>query len=159
MIFINMCYKVNEVALIEKALKMVLVVSTVLQTPVTVALCYFCLPETFMIDAQHPDVSRWHILICILCGLWSGLIIGFVTEYYTSHSYTPVREISNTQRVSAATGIIYGLALGYLSCIVPVACLGVTVCVAHILAGMYGVAMGALGMLGTLVMGALGMLG
>merc|ERR1712045_785503 len=86
-------------------------------------------------------------------GLWSGLIIGFVTEYYTSHSYKPVREIAETQKQSAATGIIYGLALGYLSCIIPVLSLGITVLVAHTLAGMFGVAVSALGMLGTMTMG------
>merc|ERR1712188_154998 len=88
----------------------------------------------------------------IMLGLWSGLIIGFVTEYYTSHSYTPVREIAETQKQSAATGIIYGLALGYLSCIVPVICLAVTILVSHTLCGMFGVALGALGMLGTMTM-------
>merc|ERR1719401_958607 len=87
-----------------------------------------------------------------MLGLWSGLIIGYVTEYYTSHSYVPVREIAETQKQSAATGIIYGLALGYLSCIVPVMCLGVTILIAHSLCGMFGVALGALGMLGTMTM-------
>merc|ERR1712060_272959 len=48
---------------------------------------------------------------------------------------------------------IYGLALGYLSCIIPVICLGVTILVAHTLCGMFGVALGALGMLGTMTMG------
>merc|ERR1712226_1297124 len=90
--------------------------------------------------------------VSIMLGLWSGLIIGLVTEYYTSHSYVPVREISETQKQSAATGIIYGLALGYLSCIIPVLCLGVTILVAHTLCGMFGVALGALGMLGTMTM-------
>merc|ERR1712242_62614 len=78
--------------------------------------------------------------------------IGYVTEFYTSHSYVPVREIAETQKQSAATGIIYGLALGYLSCIVPVICLGVTILLAHTLCGMFGVALGALGMLGTMTM-------
>ena len=82
-------------------------------------------------------------------GLWSGLIIGFVTEYYTSNTYTPVREIAETQKQSAATGIIHGLALGYLSCIVPVICLGITLLIAHTFCGIFGVALGALGMLGT----------
>merc|ERR1711871_1337833 len=63
-----------------------------------------------------------------------------------------VREIAETQKQSAATGIIYGLALGYLSCIVPVVCLGITILVAHSLCGMFGVALGALGMLGTMTM-------
>merc|ERR1711982_324787 len=99
------------------------------------------------------DVHWWHCALSILLGLWSGLIIGFVTEYYTSHSYKPVREIAETQKQSAATGIIYGLALGYLSCIIPVFCLGITVLIAHKFAGMYGVALDALGMLGTMTMG------
>merc|ERR1711972_647391 len=85
-------------------------------------------------------------------GLWSGLLIGFVTEYYTSFTYEPVREIAETQKQSAATGIIYGLALGYLSCIIPVICLAVTILVAHTICGMFGIALGALGMLGTMTM-------
>merc|ERR1719217_1085260 len=88
-----------------------------------------------------------------MVGAVSGLIIGLVTEYYTSHSYRPVREIAETQRVAAATGIIYGLALGYLSCVIPVVCLGVTILVAHCLCGSYGIALGALGMLSTMTMG------
>merc|ERR1712125_13011 len=98
------------------------------------------------------EVKWWYCALSICMGLWSGLLIGFVTEYYTSHSYSPVREIAETQKQSAATGIIYGLALGYLSCIVPVICLGITILIAHSLVGMFGVALGALGMLGTMTM-------
>merc|ERR1719434_589673 len=103
-------------------------------------------------DQNGADVQWWYCCLSIMLGLWSGLAIGYVTEYYTSHSYTPVREISETQKQSAATGIIYGLALGYLSCIVPVLALGVTILVAHSLCGMFGVALSALGMLGTMTM-------
>merc|ERR1711920_613379 len=86
-------------------------------------------------------------------GLWSGLIIGYTTEYFTSHSYSPVRNIANSQATSAATGIIFGLAVGYNSCVVPTLCLGVSVLVAHSLLGMYGIALAALGMLSTMTMG------
>merc|ERR1712070_150102 len=79
--------------------------------------------------------------------------IGFVTEYYTSYSYQPVRDIATQQKTSAATGIIFGLAVGYMSCIVPVLCIAVTVLFAHTILGMYGVALGALGMLSTITMG------
>merc|ERR550525_1389236 len=103
-------------------------------------------------NSGYEDVHWTYCAISIMLGLWSGLIIGYVTEYYTSHSYQPVREIAETQKQSAATGIIYGLALGYLSCIVPVLCLGITILVAHTIAGMFGVALGALGMLGTMTM-------
>merc|ERR1712048_314480 len=145
-------YPVEEMESVEKALKGVLVISTVLMTPIATWLSYTCLPAEFEM-AGYPHVQWWYCAVSIMLGLWSGLIIGFITEDYTSHSYQPVREIAETQKQSAATGIIYGLALGYLSCIVPVICLGVTILVSHTLCGMFGVALGALGMLGTMTMG------
>jgi len=145
-------YKVKNMPDVEKALKGILVISTLLMTPVVILLSQWCLPDTFSMGAGYENVKWWYCAVSIMLGLWSGLIIGYVTEYYTSHSYTPVREIAETQKQSAATGIIYGLALGYLSCIIPVICLGVTILVAHTLCGMFGVALGALGMLGTMTM-------
>merc|ERR1712039_914760 len=118
-----------------------------------ILLSHWCLPEVFVMEEGGETVKWWYCALSVMLGLWSGLLIGYVTEYYTSHSYKPVREIAETQKQSAATGIIYGLALGYLSCIVPVLCLGVTILVAHSLCGMFGVALGALGMLGTMTMG------
>lgn len=146
-------YPVKEEPSVEKALKGVLVISTILMTPTVLVLSKFCLPDSFNLDAQTTGVHWWYCGLAICLGLWSGLIIGFVTEYYTSHSYEPVRSIARTQQVSAATGIILGLALGYLSCIVPTFCLGITILIAHSLCGMFGVALSALGMLGTLTMG------
>merc|ERR1712216_1078768 len=146
-------YPVKQLPDVEKALKGVLVISTVLMTPVAIGLSYVCLPTEFVLGEGYGAVKWWYCALSISLGLWSGLIIGYMTEYYTSHSYVPVREISETQKVSAATGIIYGLALGYLSCIVPVICLGITILVSHSLCGMFGVALGALGMLGTMTMG------
>merc|ERR1711937_1016793 len=128
-------------------------ISTVLMTPVAIGLSYACLPLEFVLGESFGQVKWWYCALSICLGLWSGLIVGYMTEYYTSHSYTPVREISETQKQSAATGIIYGLALGYLSCIVPVICLGITILISHSLCGMFGVALGALGMLGTMTMG------
>eukprot|EP01056_Protomagalhaensia_sp_Gyna25_P004776 Protomagalhaensia_sp_Gyna_25__4775@NODE_479_length_3313_cov_203_383323_g371_i0_p1_GENE_NODE_479_length_3313_cov_203_383323_g371_i0NODE_479_length_3313_cov_203_383323_g371_i0_p1_ORF_typecomplete_len744_score140_94H_PPase/PF03030_16/6_6e259PTP_tm/PF18861_1/2_9e02PTP_tm/PF18861_1/1_8_NODE_479_length_3313_cov_203_383323_g371_i0962327 len=151
-VLIRNLYPVNTIPLIEKALKNTLVVSTLLETILVPILAYYMLPESFFL-VGFGDASRWNALWSVILGLWSGLIIGYVTEYYTSHSYVPVREISRTQMVSAATGVIYGLALGYLSCIVPVVCIGVTVCIAHTICGMYGIALAALGMLGTLTIG------
>merc|ERR550537_513272 len=121
-------------------------------TPVVILLSYYCLPEEFVLEKGGETVKWWYCALSVMLGLWSGLLIGYVTEYYTSHSYMPVREIAETQKQSAATGIIYGLALGYLSCIVPVICLAMTILVSHTLCGMFGVALGALGMLGTMTM-------
>merc|ERR1719201_153100 len=103
-------------------------------------------------SSGSSEVHWWYCCLAIVLGLWSGLLIGYVTEFYTSSTYYPVREIAETQKQSAATGIIYGLAVGYLSCIIPVICLGVTILVAHTLCGMFGVALGALGMLGTMTL-------
>jgi len=85
-----------------------------------------------------------------MCGLWSGMIIGLTTEYYTSYSYKPVREVSNMCQSGAATNIIYGLALGYMSCIIPFICLAITIFGAFTCAGMFGIGLSALGMLSVL---------
>merc|ERR1719443_1799724 len=122
-------------------------------TPAAIGLSYACLPTEFVLGEAYGAIQWWYCALSICLGLWSGLLIGYITEYYTSSTYMPVREIAETQKQSAATGIIYGLALGYLSCIIPVLCLGITVLVAHTLCGMFGVALGALGMLGTMTMG------
>eukprot|EP00386_Alphamonas_edax_P010669 GDKI01034253.1.p2 GENE.GDKI01034253.1~~GDKI01034253.1.p2 ORF type:complete len:755 (-),score=305.57 GDKI01034253.1:474-2684(-) len=152
-IAVRVFFPVREFAEVEKALKGVLMVSTLIQTPLVLILAYVFLPAEFALDDEFKNVGWWAAAVSVLMGLWSGLVIGYITEYYTSHSYVPVREISRTQIVSAATGIIYGMALGYMSTVVPVICLGLTILVAHSVAGMYGVALSALGMLGTLAMG------
>merc|ERR1711988_1917994 len=67
------------------------------------------------------------------------------------HSYTPVRDVAQSCLTGgAATNIIYGLALGFQSCIIPVALLAIDVYVSFKLADMYGVALAALGMLSNL---------
>lgn len=136
---------------IEPSLKLQLLVSTVIMTPVVFALCTTFLPSTFNI--ADKVVKNWHIFFCCGCGLWSGLIIGYITEYFTSHSYRPVREVAGACETGAATNIIYGLALGYKSVIIPVFCLAVTIVVSYSLAGMYGIAVSALGILSTLPIG------
>jgi len=143
----------NSYAGIERSLKMLLVISTILQTPVVILLGLYSLPEKFQLPNVQGDVTNWGCIIAVVIGLWSGLIIGLVTEYYTSHTYRPVREIAESQMQTAATGIIYGLALGYLSCIIPVVLIAIIVVVSFSFCGMYGVALGALGMLSTLTIG------
>merc|ERR1719473_1125463 len=52
--------------------------------------------------------------------LWAGLLIGLVTEYYTSNRFTPLKDVADSCRTGAATNVIFGLALGYKSCIIPI---------------------------------------
>jgi inorganic pyrophosphatase len=122
----------------ETALKGFLVINSVLMTTVVVLLSKWCLPESFAMGAGSDEMKSSYCAGSVSLGPWSGLSIGYVAEFYTSHSYAPVREIAETQKQSAATSIMYGLALGYLSCIIPVLCLGVTIIVAHNLCGMFG---------------------
>jgi len=146
------CTTLKEEPQIESTLKRQLLVSTVLMTPCFYGLCEWFLPATF--EVQGMQVKNWHVFFCGFCGLWSGLIIGYVTEYYTSFSYFPVRDVAEScNKGGAATNIIYGLALGYLSVIVPVVCLAITIYTSHTLAGFYGIAIAALGILSTLSIG------
>jgi len=109
-----------------------------------------CLPDNFGNDGKSQP---YHAFICCACGLWSGLLIGYVTEIMTSHSYEPVRTVANSCETGAATNIIYGLALGYLSTIIPVIALAITVYVSLKCLSMLGVAIAALGMLSNLCIG------
>lgn len=86
-------------------------------------------------------------------GLVSGLLIGYSTDYYTSNSHQPVREMAYACEQGAALNVIFGLALGYLSTVVPVFLLAITVLVGITLLGMLGVALAAIGMLSTLSVG------
>ncbi len=74
-----------------------------------------------------------------------------MTGYYTSEKYGPVQEVAKACETGVATNIIYGLALGYKSTVLPYLCIAASIFISWELAGMYGVAIASLGMLGTLV--------
>ena len=145
---------VKHEADIETVLKVQLGLTTLVLTPVIYGLAAIFLPSSFDLARVNgvdiisfTPVKAW---ACVISGLWSGCLIGFITEYYTSHSYAPVREVAQSCETGAATNIIYGLALGYKSTIIPVGILAGIVFVAFSLMDMYGVALASLGMLGTL---------
>merc|ERR1719333_652093 len=101
-------------------------------------------------NGKNKDVSRWSAYACVLFGLWSGMIIGFITEYYTSNAYGPTLKLCDACDMGPAPNIIQGLALGYMSTIIPILCLTATIAYAFTTAGMYGIGLAALGMLGSL---------
>ncbi|KAK9845522.1 hypothetical protein WJX81_008507 [Elliptochloris bilobata] len=140
---------------IESTLKYQLIISTVLATPVVFAVSYFALPPEFTGIFEDPErvVKNWHLFFCVACGLWGGLIIGIATEYFTSNRYQPVRDVADACRTGAATDIIFGLALGYKSAIIPCLIIATTIYVSFSLASMYGIACAALGMLTTMATG------
>lgn len=121
-------------------------------TPVLYYLSVTCLPSVFNFPASEfgSKVTSFSAFICGSMGLWSGLIIGYFTEYFTSNAYKPVQRLSASCATGAAPNIIAGLALGYYSTIIPVIAIAVTIFVSFTLANMYGISLAALGMLSTL---------
>jgi inorganic pyrophosphatase len=78
------------------------------------------------------------------------MVIGFITEYYTSNAYGPTLSLAASCDKGPAPNIILGLALGYASTVIPIICLAGTIFFSFTKAGMYGIGLSALGMLGSL---------
>lgn len=98
------------------------------------------------------------IYAAVLSGLVAGVLIGAITEYFTSDSYRPTRNLASSSETGAATVIISGLSLGMLSTVAPVIIVGVSVLISYYCSGgnadfnmgLYGVGVSAVGMLSTL---------
>jgi inorganic pyrophosphatase len=140
---------------IELSLKLQLIVTTLLMIPATYFISDYFLPSSFVITGVSGVVTATPIsaFICVSSGALGGLIIGLITEYYTSHSYQPVRDVALSCKTGSATNIIYGLSLGYKSVVIPVFILATIIYTSFSLCETYGVALAAIGMLSTLATG------
>ncbi|MEE0202368.1 MAG: sodium-translocating pyrophosphatase [Muricomes sp.] len=87
--------------------------------------------------------------IAVIAGLVVGVIIGSVTEYYTSSDYKPVQKIGNQSETGPATTIISGIAVGMQSTAFPLLLICAGIFVAYKADGLYGIALAAVGMLST----------
>ncbi|MGI6363104.1 MAG: sodium-translocating pyrophosphatase [Bacillota bacterium] len=92
----------------------------------------------------------------IVAGLVAGLLIGRITEYYTSADFKPVKNIANSSQTGPATNIISGLAVGMRSTMLPIILIAIAILAAFFLSwdkemakGLYGISLAAVGMLGT----------
>lgn len=95
---------------------------------------------------QNVDLNLFY---AIISGVVSGLVIGVATEYYTSADYKPVKRIGEQSETGPATTILSGYAIGLKSVVVPVLIIAIAVYVSSEFAGLYGVALAAVGMLST----------
>jgi len=91
--------------------------------------------------------SRWRPFWAIVSGLLAGIIISKLSEYYTSDDYKPVKTLAEKTKSGVAVNITSGLALGMGSTFWPVLTLSLAILVAYWAAGVYGIAIAALGML------------
>ena len=104
----------------------------------------------------------WKLSLSVISGLLAGVIIGKVTEYYTSHSYKPTQKLAESAQTGPATVIINGVGLGMISTAVPVVTIACAILLAYGFAtdfvfnsttlsfGLYGISIAAVGMLSTL---------
>lgn len=90
------------------------------------------------------NLSPW---IAAIFGIVAGIVIGIISEYYTSYDYKPTRKIANASKEGPALTITQGMANGMISCMLPVVVLGVAIYGSYAVSGMYGVACAAIGML------------
>ena len=91
--------------------------------------------------------SFWSPWIAAAIGVIAGVVIGMMAEHYTSADYKPTQKLAHASVEGTALTITQGLALGMKSCMAPCVVLGAGIVGSYLVAGMYGVAMAALGML------------
>ena len=87
--------------------------------------------------------------VAIIAGLLVGLAIGKITEIYTSGDYSSVKEIAESAQTGSATTVITGVSVGMLSTALPILFVAVGIFIAYACAGVYGIALAAVGMLST----------
>jgi K(+)-stimulated pyrophosphate-energized sodium pump len=111
----------------------------ILFTAIISAVFFYFISDYFFHDLK--------IFFAALIGLAVAVLVGTITEYYTSKERRPVREVAESARTGAGTNIITGMAVGLQSTIWPVLIISVAMLLAYYLVGIYGIAIAALGML------------
>ena len=139
---------------LSKNVHMELNIATWIAAGVTVAvgaiLSYFMFKDVswdemkLWVGFNVGEFSPW---LAAVCGIVAGIIIGVISEYYTSYDYKPTKGIAQSSKEGPALTVTQGLATGMISCMLPVVVLALAIFGSYELAGMYGVACAAMGML------------
>ncbi len=103
------------------------------------------LPESWVESGMHYTSNG--VFWATIAGLVAGLAVGKVTEYYTGTGTKPVKSIVDQSETGSATNIISGLGVGMMSTAIPIILISAAIIISHKFAGLYGIAIAAVGML------------
>ncbi len=150
---IGACFvKVKEGGNPQASLNRGTLVASILAIVGAYFVCRLMLPSTFDVTGLTGATITYTstgVFLATIAGLIVGFFIGKVTEYYTSAVYSPVKKIAKSCETGTATNIISGIATGMGSTAIPIILICIGIIVAYQFAGIYGIALAAVGMLST----------
>ena len=142
----------NEESSVLKALNLGNWGSMILTAFASYFLIHWMLPETMTFSRGNFEFSNTDVFLAVMIGLVVGALMSIITEYYTSMGRRPVLSIVRQSATGHATNIIGGLSVGMESTVLPILVLAAGIYGSYEVAGLYGVAIAAAGMMATTAM-------